>query len=64
LKHPKLIKALQPALLQAERRNKIVAIREKVSNNDLQFFLALLLNITERTPILNLVEQPIHHGTR
>ncbi len=57
LKHPKLIEALQPALLQAERRNKIVGIREKISNSDLQFFLALLLNITERTAILNLIEQ-------
>jgi len=57
LKHPHLIEALQPALLQAERRNKIVAIHERVSNCDLQFFLALLLNITERSAILSLVEQ-------
>lgn len=56
-KHPKLIEALEPALLQAERRNKIVRIRERVSNSDLQFFLALLLNITERTAILSLIEQ-------
>src|SRR6266704_1248214 len=56
-KHPKLIEALHPALLQDERRNKIVQIRERVSNSDLQFFLALLLNITERTAILNLIEQ-------
>jgi hypothetical protein len=57
LKHPKLMEALQPALLQAERRNKIVGIRERVSNSDLQFFLALLLNITERHAILSLTEQ-------
>jgi len=57
LRHPKLIGALQPALLQAERRNKIVAVRERVSNSDLQFFLALLLNIPERSAILNLIEQ-------
>ena len=56
-KHPKLIEALQPALLQAERRNKIVQVRERVSNSDLQFFLALLLNITERPAILSLIEQ-------
>jgi len=56
-KHPKLIQALQPALLQAERRNKIVQVRERVSNSDLQFFLALLLNITERPAILSLIEQ-------
>src|SRR6267143_517059 len=56
-RHPRLIKALEPALLQLERRNKIVAIRERVSNSDLQFFLALLLNIPERRSILNLVEQ-------
>src|ERR1051325_2798290 len=57
LKHPTLIEALQPALLQAERRNKIVAIRERISSSDLQFFLALLLNVTERSAILNLVKQ-------
>jgi len=57
LKHPRLIRALEPALLQLERRNKIVAIRERISNSDLQFFLALLLNIPERPAILNLVEQ-------
>jgi hypothetical protein len=56
-KHPRLIKALELALFQLERRNKIMAIRERVSNSDLQFFLALLLNIPERLSILNLVEQ-------
>ena len=56
-KHPKLIEALQPALHQGERRNRIVQVRERVSNSDLQFFLALLLNITERPAILNLIEQ-------
>jgi len=56
-KHPKLIEALQPALLQAERRNKIAQVRERVSNSDLQFFLALLLNITERPAILSLIGQ-------
>ncbi len=57
LKHPKLIEALEPALLQVERRNRIVGIRERVSNSDLQFFLALLLNIPERSAILSLIEQ-------
>jgi hypothetical protein len=57
LKHPTLVEALHPALLQAERRNKIVAIRERATNSDLQFFLALLLNIPERSAILNLIEQ-------
>ena len=56
-KHPKLIAALHPALIQDERRNKLLQIRERVSNSDLQFFLALLLNITERTAILSLIEQ-------
>jgi len=56
-KHPKLSEALQPALLQVERTNKIVGIRETISNSDLQFFFALLLNIPERPAILGLVEQ-------
>jgi len=55
--HPKLIEALQPALLQAERRNKIIQIRELVSSSDLQFLLALLLNIPERPAILSLIAQ-------
>src|SRR5713101_3379508 len=37
LKHPKLIEALRPALLQTERRKKIIQIRARVSNSDLQF---------------------------
>src|SRR5882724_7486483 len=57
LKHRKLIEALHPALLRVERTNKIVAIRERVSSSDLQFFLALLLNIPERSAILSLIEQ-------
>ena len=57
LKQPKLIDALKPALLYIERRDRIVKIREQVSNSDLQFFLALLLNIPERSPILSLIGQ-------
>jgi hypothetical protein len=57
LKYPKLIEALQPALLQDERRNKILEIRERISSSDLQFFLALLLNIPQRHPILSLIKQ-------
>ena len=57
LKHPKLIEALQPALLQVERTHRIMGIRERISNSDLQFFLALLLNIPERSAILSLIEQ-------
>src|SRR5579864_4608489 len=47
LKHPKLIEALHLALLRAERTGKLIAIRERVTNSDLQFFLALLLNIPQ-----------------
>lgn len=57
LKHPKLIEALQPALLQVERRDRIVRIREQISNSDLQFFLAVLLNVPDRSAILRLIEQ-------
>jgi len=57
LKHPRLIEALERALLQMERRDRIVKLRERVSNSDLQFFLALLLNIPERPAILSLIEQ-------
>jgi hypothetical protein len=57
VKHPKLIEALRPALLQTERRDRILKIRKGVSNSDLQFFLALLLNIPERSAILSLIKQ-------
>jgi hypothetical protein len=57
LRHPTLIDALEPALLQVERTNKIVGIRTQVSNSDLQFFLALLLNIPTQSAILSLIQE-------
>ncbi len=57
LRHPGLIEALIPALAQVERTNKTVRIREQISNCDLQFFLALLLNVPQRSAILKLTEQ-------
>jgi len=56
-KHPKLAAALELALAYQERTLRILKIRDHVSNHDLQFFLALLVNIPERSAILDLVRQ-------
>lgn len=54
-RHPKLVDAIRPALLTQERRDRISAMRQRVSNPDLQFFLALLLNVPDQTSIFDLV---------
>jgi hypothetical protein len=57
LKHAHLVDALEPALLQLERTHRIITIRERASNSDLQFFLAILLNVPERASMLSLITQ-------
>lgn len=56
-KHPTMVDAAVPALLDQDRRQKIMRLRRSISNPDLQFFLALLLNIPSRPEIFRLIEQ-------
>lgn len=57
VRHPKLIAALEPALLQLEIGHRIRHLHRTVTKAELKFFLALLRNIPQRTSILTLVEQ-------
>ena len=54
-RHPRLVEAIKPALRFEERRERISKLRKRVTNSDLQFFLALLLNLPDRRSILDLV---------
>jgi hypothetical protein len=54
-RNPALVKALLPALQEREKRNRIAALRRRVSNPDLRFFLGLLMNISDRQSILELI---------
>lgn len=55
-RYPVLIEALIPALRISERHNQIIALRRKITNPDLQFFLALLLNVFGKDSILALIK--------
>lgn len=61
-KHGLLVDALRPALQEHERRLRILALHRRVTNTDLRFFLAILLNVPSRTLALQLIskqfEQP------
>jgi hypothetical protein len=60
VKHRLLIEACAPALEADARRDLIAALRERVGNPDLQFFLALLLNIPNRETIISLIRTRYH----
>jgi hypothetical protein len=55
-KHSRLIEVCHPALIAQDRRIRITNLRNQVANPDLQFFLALLLNVSGRDSILELVK--------
>lgn len=55
LKHKELLDALGPALEYDRRRIEIVKLRQGIVEPDLQFCLALLLNIPDRIMILRLI---------
>jgi hypothetical protein len=48
---------LKPVLVGLERRERISQLRSRVTNPDLQFFLALLLNVPDRSLFLDLIRQ-------
>lgn len=54
-RNPALLEALLPALQEREKRNRIAALRRRVSNPDLQFFLGLLMNIPDCQSIFELI---------
>jgi len=61
-RHRRLIEACYPALIARERRDRITTLRNKTTNSDLQFFLALLLNVPDRKAIFNLIGDRYRRG--
>lgn len=59
---PQLADAFEQVYQALERRDRIVKLRQRVTNSDLQFFLALQLNIPDRSAILDLVRQRYSGG--
>lgn len=55
LKQPTLAEYLIRAALEQERRNHVIAFRRRIQNPDLQFFLALLLNLPEPDAVFDLI---------
>lgn len=57
LTHPKLISYLAPTLERKRRQMGILTLREKTSDGDGKFILALLANIPDMETILRLIRQ-------
>ncbi len=53
---PALATALEPAITAQARREKILRIRKASPDTQLQFFLALLLNLSDRSQVLHLIQ--------
>jgi hypothetical protein len=56
-RHGSFVKSIRPALEEAERGRRIAALRKRISNQDLQFFLALLLNIPKKEVVNRLISE-------
>ncbi|MEW6129415.1 MAG: hypothetical protein AB1757_20410 [Acidobacteriota bacterium] len=56
-RHGELIDLIPPVFDEIKRQNAIVGKRAYVSDSDLRFFLALLLNVPDKRMILELVKQ-------
>jgi len=54
-RHKELTEVALPAFQEHERLTRVSQLRQSISNPDLQYFLALLLNLPAREPILKLV---------
>lgn len=55
IRHPDLLEALEPALVHLRRREKILRLRRATTVPELQYFLALLLNVPDRDEIVRLI---------
>lgn len=57
LKHGELAELLPPVFEEEWRQNEITRRRAQIKGEDHRFFLALLLNVPERTTVLRLVKE-------
>jgi hypothetical protein len=55
--HGSLVDILPPVFDELQRKSKLVARRKYITSPEHRFFLALLLNVTDRTLVLELVKQ-------
>src|SRR6185503_17079969 len=56
-RHGELVDMILPVIDEVRRQNYIIYRRGQVTGNDHRFFLALLLNVPERSKVLDLVRQ-------
>ena len=56
-KHGRLASFVEPTIEGILRRDALVALRSGVTDTEQRFFLALLLNLSDRTEILNTIAQ-------
>jgi hypothetical protein len=55
-RHGALVDTIPPVFAEAERQNNLIRRRRAVVDKDHRFFLALLLNVSERASLLELVK--------
>jgi hypothetical protein len=56
-RHGDVVDGFEAVFLEQDRLDQLVALRSSITEPDLRFFLALLLNVEERSVILALVRQ-------
>ncbi len=61
-RHGRLVEVLRPVLEAIDRRDRIISLRRSVTDPDLQFFLALMLNVSVGPVILHLISQRYRRG--
>ena len=57
LKHGSLVDLIPPLLSEFQRQDRLIRLRKHVTKHEHRFFLALLLNISERKWLLDVVKQ-------
>src|SRR4029077_2850502 len=57
VRHPEFVLLVRPALEYLARRQRLTTLRKAVSASELQFLLAVLLNVDDRTTAFQLIQQ-------
>jgi len=60
--NPELVEAVRPALGIREHQERIAAMRSRITNPDLRFFLAVLLTLPDRSSIMTVIQE-CYRGT-
>src|SRR5262249_34932932 len=59
--HGELVDLIPPVLDEENRQNNLISRRVQITGEDHRFFLALLLNVSSRTHVLELVRKRVPH---